>query len=291
MSLSLPPAMLDTLTEQDYDLLSLHQRDRLRHHFPAELTDAVIETGLDTTLIIACDWETIRLLDEDWDSFAHFVYVITGCDRTSFYVNDEAVLTQHRAIECRQSASVNEAAMVATAERTGKQEKALQRMTTAAEEAVAAKPRRAINEIVQELADEIALRAIARIEASAVMVNQGYREQANGAAEAVEPEQAPIIESATPTLLPLDQLPKVRLAGFFSPAKSNYIQTAKRYLKAADPKGNGGIVLKHILDRTARGQANLERAVREYPEADRDKARRGLYNGFQKVAEERMSKD
>lgn len=281
MSLSLLPVML-SLTDDDYAALSHLQHDRLRSLFPAELQDATLETGLDQALIIACDWEAIALLNEDWDAFAHFIYLVTGCDRALFYVDGQRVLTQTRAVGSELTASTEDQTMVAVAERSKKHTQALETMVEAAEEAVATKPRRGLNEIVQELADEIALRAIARIEASAVMANHAIRgQETNGNT----PEQAPELEAIPETPA---KLPTVRLKGIYTPTSSNFVQSAKRYLKAVDPTGDAARALKEIVSQSPTGQAHLARAVRAYPADQQEKARVKLLAAFSKINDERQ---
>lgn len=272
--------MQQSLSNDDYSHLASLQLDRLRALFPSELQDATLTTQADASLVVGCDWETIALLNEDSATFMHFVYITTGCDRALFFVDDVRVMEQERAIELQASASREERVM-AVAERTAKQTAALQTMTAAAEDAVAAKPRRSINEIVQELADEIALRAIARVEASAVMVNTAIREHANGNT----PEQPPELEAipATPA-----KLPTVRLKAIYSPTASNFVQSAKRYLKATDLK-EGTAALKAIVDRTPTGLAHIQRAVRAYPVDQQDKAREKLPEAFLKIHTDRTA--
>jgi hypothetical protein len=159
--------------------------------------------------------------------------------------------------------------------------------TAATSNGVTAATRRSISEIVNELADEIALRALAKIEASAPMVNAGYRQQA-----ALTPEQPPIVVAApaveaAPTIEAAApaRLPQVRLRGIYTPTESNFTQSSKRYLKAVDPSGDAARALKEIVGRTPTGLAHLARAAKPYPDAAR--AADKLYKGFCKIAEER----
>lgn len=279
------------LTDDDYSALSALQHDRLRAWYTTELQHAALMTRSDATLVVICSWLTLQQLGKELDVFCHFAWLATGCSVVSFYVGGEAVLSQSRNVgldHCVNEAkdmAIAEAETAATA--TAPETTALQ----------AVRPRLPLNELVQMLADEIAFRAIAKIEASPVMVNHAIRQQqaqdqANGYAPSYTPEQPPVIEAAAATAEPTIEaapavLPKVRLKGIYTPTRSNWVQSAKRYLKAVDPTGPATKALAAIVAQTPIGQAHLARAIREYPESDRETAQTRLYNGFLKVAAER----
>jgi len=293
-TVSLPAAMPDVLTAEDYAVLSAHQHERLRSHYPAELQDAVLLTRHDETLVIACDWETIALLNDNWDCFADFAYTTTGCGSTTFYVDGVAVLTQTRprlsdsrtpTIQLQQNMKKDKT-MVATAERrrtakvTPQQAAAIETMQAAAAAVIAATPTRSIADVVRELTDLIANQAIAKVEARSLTLNPITASLSSTPGFDVEP----ILEAVEtmPT-----KLPTVRLKGIFTPTKSNWTQAARRYLKAVDPTGDAAKALKEIVSRSPSGLAHLERAIREYPPADQEQARTRLYQGFMKVADSR----
>jgi len=275
--------MLDALNDDDYTLLASLQHTRLRSHFPAELQDAVLMTRSDATLVVACDWECIALLNDDWDCFARVAYVFTGCDTITFYVDGAPVLTQTRAVSLAKPLSGEQTMVKTLARTTGKQAKAVEKFEAAAAAVMTATPTRGIGEIVRELADAIAAQAIARVEASAVIVNSKFAsgEFGNGTST---PEQAPVIEaSAAPA-----KLPTVRLKGIYSPTSSNFVQSAKRYLKAVDLK-DGAAALKAIIEGTPTGFAHIERAVKAYPVDMQEKARKRLTDAFKKIHADRAS--
>lgn len=261
------------LTDDDYSLLAALQHERLRSLYP-ELLAAAFITRADATLTLICDWLTLQAIGKDLETFSHFAYVLTGCNAVTFFVNGDAVLTQVR--DASLVVSVNEA----------------KEMTAIAELETAAIPAYTTAEIdfntaLQVIADEIARRALARVNASAPIVNAGYRQQAAQDA-ALTPEQPPVIEAATPPAPPTIEapakLPGVRLQGIYTPTASNFTQSAKRYLKAVDGV-DGARALKEIIAGTIKGRAHLKRAARDYPEPEKAEGR--LYKGFLKVAEER----
>ena len=188
--------MPDTLTDDDYAVLSHLQHDRLRSHFPAELQDAALLTRHDATLVVVCDWETITLLNDDWDGFATVVYAITGCHCITFFVDGAQVLTQTRAIQLAQTVLVEDQAMVATAERKqSKRQAAIKQMEDAAVAVVATKetPTRTIADILGELTDLLAAQTIAKVAA---------RSQVTPEVTASTPEQADPLSSPLSPHLP-----------------------------------------------------------------------------------------
>lgn len=265
-----------TLSADDYALLSPLQHERLRSYFPAELQDATLMTRADATFVVSCDWEAIALLNEDWDCFAHFAYLITGCESTTFYVEGVSVLTQLRAIQLQETVSKRTAAMVtATAEKTTKA--AAKEAMQPTEPFKMEPPKRTIAGVIQELIDLVADSAIAKIEAKA-----HTRNGSSAPEQAGDPDSPTSYLPSTPA-----KLPKVRLQGIFTPTKSNWTQAAKRYLKAVDPTGDAAKALGAIVWQSPTGKAHIERALREYPADDREVSREKLYKGFLKIAAER----
>jgi hypothetical protein len=264
------------LTDDDYATIALFQHERLRQYYYPALAAAVFHTRGDATLAVSCDVSAIGLLAEDWENFKLFVYLLTGCNATTFYVGGVAVLTLTRAIELQQSVHEDSGMVVA------------EREQTAVSNGATATAPRTIAAVVEELAGLIAAQAIAQVQASAVVVNSRFATGEFGtlppveAAESTPEQEAPVIEAATPA-----KLPTVRLKGIYTPTRSNWVQSAKRYLKAVDPAGDATKALSAIVEQTPTGLAHLERALREYPPADREAGREKLYRGFLKIAAER----
>lgn len=283
------------LTDDDYSLLATHQHERLRSQFPAELQDATLLTRHDATLAIACDWEAIALLNEDWDGFAQAVYELTGCSCTTFFVKGQQVLTQTRAIQLAQTVIVEGQAMVATAERKQSKQAAVKQFQAAAAAVVAANEPtrtlaeplpRSIADVLNELTDMLAAQVTAKVEARTPSLVSSQMATST-------PEQAPILEAATPEVPAVPEvpakLPTVRLRGIYTPAASNFVQSAKRYLKAVDPTGNAAKALKEIIAQSPTGLAHLDRAVKAYPAELQEKARIRLKDAFTKISNERST--
>jgi hypothetical protein len=110
--------------------------------------------------------------------------------------------------------------------------------------------------------------------------------------ETLNPPEAPMIAVEPPPVAPTSKeaTPKslnIRIPrGAFTPAKSNWMQSAKRYLKAVDPTGEDQ-VLEAIVGDNDRGRAHLNKALSYLPKAERAAAREKFYQGFVKVKAER----
>ena len=92
----------------------------------------------------------------------------------------------------------------------------------------------------------------------------------------------------TPPTPPAQTIAPIRIPrGAFTPAKSNWMQSATRYLKAVDPGGDGSEILAAIVAKTPLGDAHLNKALSYLPKAEREAAREKFYQGFVKVAEKR----
>ncbi|PSB29911.1 hypothetical protein [Stenomitos frigidus] len=273
------------LTEDDYAALHPYQHERLRSRFPDALSTAIMTTTLEEQLLIRTDnHAAIDALGRHWGELIELTYIATGCQSIAVYLHGREVFSHVAVLQWQQTAA--EVGLMAVAERqqtkaTPRQTTAVKRMEKAAAAVVEAAPTRTINDVVQELTDMIAALAIAKVEARSPSLVNGLIAQ-DQIAHAPEQTAAPELVSDAPT-----KLPKVRLQGLYIPIKGNWGTCAKRYLKAVDPKGDAAKALKEIVQETPTGLAHMERAVREFPEADRAIAKTRLRLAFNKLQDER----
>jgi hypothetical protein len=223
---------------------------RLTNLFPI-LQAAELTIAADVLLIDCNQSADVEKIAAD-DLLMHLIYLTTGCSAASVCLSGVPILsrTQLRLIQ------ISEGAEMA---------KTLQRAATA----------------------EVLTLADGQVDKLAAAIAQAIMSVLDTDSEAkmipVEPSTPPTPPAATTETIAPIRIPR----GAFTPAKSNWMQSATRYLKAVDPGGDGSQILAAIVAKTPLGDAHLNKALSYLPKAEREVAREKFYQGFVKVAEKR----
>lgn len=240
------------LPANDAALISAIALQRLAELFPI-LNGSLLTITANDVLEIECkDDEHLEAIS-DSHSLMSFVWVVTGCNSAVLCLNGLSILTRTQ-LRLIGIAEGTEMAATKTLEKTTKPLFDIERMAKAIAIAIH-------NELNQEF-------------------------NHNGEAQLVKIEPPPAAAPAKTAAPVAIRIPR----GTFIPAKSNWMQSAKRYLKAVDPKGDGSTVLAAILQQNELGTAHLNKALSYLPKAEREAAREKFYIGFVKVDKERQTK-